>query len=343
MRGWCPIHDRVVDAPGAACPDCGTTLVPLAKDQHPPGPIVIVREEHPADEVAPSKAPEPVPRDPHQEPEDSPAPAEVGPAIIATAAALIVVGAFFLGAVVMRGRSPAPAATPKARGDYSVGIKRTGAGVVLRLDSFSQRGRDVVLHVSVPPQPGVDIGSITSAVVIPLTANGEPVGRFTLDLRTTTTGFIAAGRALNDARTPVTGIEIMTITQHVGGGVDVPLDLSGVWPASTGSAPRAKRVDVGEAAGDGRRFRLTGLVGWADRLEARFDVSGERQGWVYDERYAIIVAQDPPVDGTLFPDASGSTVRQVAFFGIKRSGGPALIRIAVEDLTIAGRWRWLFT
>jgi hypothetical protein len=345
MRGWCPVDDRVVDAPDDRCPRCGTSLVPLATRTEPERSVVVVGgedDESPATLIAVETKetvdPRPAPPTP---------PAEVGPWAIAAAAVVVVVGAFLLGVAVTRGgSSPARSgAVPRAREDYTVRVQRTGAGVVLRLERFEQRGRDVVLRVTVPPQPGVDIGRIRSLRVVTLTANGERAGAFDLDARTTTTGFIAFGRAVDDARTPVTGIELSTITLEETSGARLAADLTGVWPLTPSAAPNAKRaLATSTPTADGRTFRLTGLVGWSDRLEARVEVSGGRPGWVYEEGYAIVVGQKSPVEGSeVVDDARDDSIRYVIFRGFGRAEGPATILVGGDRLTIAGHWRWMFT
>ena len=260
---------------------------------------------------------------------------------------MIVIGAFFLGVVIARATGrPRPDATarPQARGDYTAGVPRTGAGVTLRLDSFSQRGKDVVVRVTVPPQPGVDIGAIKSVVVVPLSANGEGIAKVPLDVRSTTSGFIVAGQVVDDPATPVTGIEIMTLTQAMTPTGDLlPVDLTKVWPVGPGGAPKAAAARAPARYSDGRTFTLTGLVGWPDRVEAGLVVQGDRTGWSYGEDFSLVFQGEAPVGGTLIQETRPAPgTRHVVFQGLSPSAKSAAIRIIVRSATIEGHWRWMF-
>jgi hypothetical protein len=339
-RGWCPVDDRVYEGTDGVCPDCGTALVSLAEGKKRTRSLVVF------DESANDVDPEPIavetgatrPRAAEEEP------VRVGVAAIAAAAAVVVVGAFFLGVAVTRGsRTDRPeAGAPRAREDYQVGSIQSGAGVKLRLDSFSQRGRDIVARVTVPPQRGIEIGEISSILVIPLTARTEGVGQAPLDVRTTSTGFIAAGRVVRDAGTPVTGLEIVSMTQNVSpiGGL-LPVDVSAIWPIASGGSPKATGAHGTAGFSDGRSFRLTGLVGWPDRIEAELTVSRDPAGWVYDERFSMLFELQGRFPGRLVDSPAG--IRHVIFDRVPRSASSGGLEILVRGVTITGHWRWMFT
>ena len=258
-----------------------------------------------------------------------------------------MIGAFFLGVEIARGTGrprPEGTAKPQAKGDYTVGVPRAGAGVTLRLDSFSQRGKDVVVRVTVPPQPSVDIGAIRNIVVVPLTANGEAIAKVPLDVRATTFGFVAAGHAVDDPATPVTGIEIMTLTQALTPTGDLlPVDLTKVWPVRPGGAPKAASARASARYSDGRTFTVTGLVGWPDRVEAGLVVQGDRTGWSYEEDFSLVFQSEAPVGGTLIQETRPAPgTRHVVFQGLSASARSTAIQIIVHSATIEGHWRWMF-
>jgi hypothetical protein len=344
VKGWCPVHDRVFESADGACPECGTPLIAPERRTHA-GPIVAVREDAEDFDAHPVEVETEATRSNART-----EPVQVGVAAIAIAAAIVVAGAFFLGVAITRGRGTgtAPVGVPKARADYEVRAARRGAGVELRLDGFAQRGRDVVVRVTVPAQPDIETAKISSVVVVPLTAGGEALGRARLGVRATTTGFMAAGRAVRDARTPITGIEIVSVTQDVSLSVGLlPVDLSRVWPVAAGGSPRATEARATARSPDGRRYTLTGIVGWPDRVEAGMTVSGDRAGWAYDEAFSLVFEQKEPALGKAVDSPQLPGVRHVVFKGLP-SSLPAGARhvgmqIVVNRVTIPGNWRWMFT
>ena len=346
VKGWCPVHDRVYDAPDRACPDCGTTLVSLAEKKKRGGSLLVIQEQPDDTEADPVRLEADAPR---SNVSSTDGPVQVGVGMIAAAAAIVVVGAFFLGVVIARGSGTkaAPAAVPKAREDYQVEAERKGAGVTLRLDSFAQRGRDIVIRVTVPSQSGIEIGAISNVLVSPITARAERLGQFRLDVRATPTGFIAAGRALLDASTPVTGLEIVSLTQTVSLSGDLlRVDLSRVWPIAAGGSPKATEARASMRFPDGRVYKLTGLVGWPDRVEAGLTVSGDRAGWIYDETFALVSEKEPAI-GRLVVLSALPGLRHVVFTDVSRevSAGTRYtgMQIVVNGMTIQGNWRWMFT
>ena len=346
MKGWCPVHDRVYDAPDGACPECGTTLVSLAEKKRRGGSLLVIQEQADDADAPPVQLELDAPGS-NVVPAEAPVPVGVG--AIAAAAAIVVVGAFFLGMVIARGSGTkeAPAGVPKAREDYQIGAVQEGAGVTLRLESFAQRGRDIVVRVTVPPQAGIEIGNISSVLVVPITARAEGVGEARLDVRATTTGFIAAGRAVRDASTPVTGLEIVSMTQDVSISGDLlRVDLSPIWPVAAGGSPKATESRGTVRFPDERSYKLTGLVGWPDRVEAGMTVSGDRAGWIYDEAFSLVSDRQPAL-GRVVDSPPVPGLRHVVFRGVPRDlragSGYVGLQIVVNGVTIQGGWRWMFT
>jgi hypothetical protein len=339
MKGWCPVHDLVFDAPDRVCPECGTALVPLEEKKRQ---SLVVVDEQTHDDV------QPVELKPEVRPPASPAeaPVQIGVAAIAIAAAIVVAGAFFLGVAITRGRGAgtAPVGVPKARADYEVGVVQKGAGVALRLDSFAQRGRDIVVRVTVPPQPGIEIGKISNIAVVVLTARNEGVGEARLAVRVTTTGFIATGRVVRDGGIPVTGLVIVSLTQDTSPSGDLlPIDLSRIWPVTTGESPKGTAAHGSVRYSDGRTFTLNGLVGWPDRIEAALTVTDDRADWSYDEAFSLVSEQEGGGSGRLVDLPAIRGARHLEFRNISRSLSKGAIQILVHGVTIQGDWRWMFT
>jgi len=346
MKGWCPVHDLVYDAPDGACPDCGTTLVSLAEKKRRGGSLLVIQEQDDDPEALPVRLEADAPGSIVS---PAAAPVQVGVGMIAAAAAIVVVGAFFLGVVIARGSGTkeSPAAVPKAREDYQIGTVQKGAGVSLRLESFAQRGREIVVRVTVPPQAGIESGKISHVVVNPINAKAERFDQIRLDVRATPTGFIAAGRAVRDASTPVTGLEILALMQDVSlSGSPLRVDLSRVWPIAAGGAPKATDARASVRFPDGRVYKLTGLVGWPDRVEAGLTVSGDRPGWLYDESFSL-VSEKEPVIGSFVDLPTVPGLRHVVFTRVPRDvlagTGYTGMQIVVNRITIQGSWRWMFT
>jgi hypothetical protein len=343
VKGWCPVHDRVYDAANGACPECGTTLVSLAEKKKRGGSLLVIQEQAEDADAQPVQLEPDAPRPDvtQQEP-----PVQIGVWAIAAAAAIVVAGAFFLGVAITRGKGTgtAPVGVPKARADYNAEAVRNGAGVALRLDGFTQRGRDIVIRVTVPPEQGIELGKIANVVVTPFTAGNQGLGQVRLDVRVTTSGFVATGRAVPDARIPVTGLEITSLTQNVQGtGELLRVDLSRVWPVAPGGAPKSTAASGTARYSDGHTYRLTGLVGWPDRVEAGFVVRGDRKGWSYDEAFSLAFEPRGEAAGALVDAPPVAGTRQVVFKGIPRSVTSGTIKVVIKSFTVGGRWRWMFT
>jgi hypothetical protein len=343
VKGWCPVHDRVYEAADGACPECGTTLVSLAEKKKRGGSLLVIQEQAEDAEVQPVQV---EPDAPRSNAATAEAPVQIGVAAIAAAAAVIVAGAFFLGVAITRGKGTgtAPVGVPKARADYNAEAVRNGAGIALRLESFAQRGRDIVIRVTVPPEQGIELGRISSVLVTPFTAGSQGLERVRLEVRVTTSGFVATGRAVPDARIPVTGLEITSLTQNLSGtGELLRVDLSRVWPVAGGGAPRSAAASGTARYSDGHTYRLTGLVGWPDRVEAGFVVGGDRKGWSYDEAFSLAFDRSGEAAGALVDVPPVAGARQVVFKGIPASVTSGAIKVVVKRFTVGGRWRWMFT
>jgi len=333
VKGWCPVHDRVVKASDGLCPDCGTPLVTLPGKR--PGPKRVIVEDEPAPQPGVSQTTD----DPPIEP---PKGVELGPAALAAIVTGIVLIAFFSGISVSRNR-PKPAANtpiPQSRQDYAVRGSRDGAGVSLKLDSFTQRGRRVVIRVSVPPNQTISSGRIGRAEIELLVAGGSRNAIVELPTRSTVTGFIIDGDVLERPDVPVYGMKINSITLTDVAGKMIPVDVSGVWKPSV-TRPRA--VAMNESARIGfRTFKLAGLVGWSDRIEARFELGGERPGWRFDDAFSLIIGGQSTLHGTIVPsDRQG--VLHVVFEGPGEGRSDGVILVRHENLTIVGDWLWVFT
>jgi hypothetical protein len=334
VKGWCPFHDRVVEAADGLCPDCRRPLVAL--DEEPRVERVAIVAEEP-DDVPTVRVGE----SEEQEP-DARAPAlgnvELGPAALASIVTAIVLIAFFAGITVSRKKAEeAKPAAPQALEEYTIGTTSRGAGVTLRLASFSQRGKRIVMRVDVPRDQPISSGRIGRAEVEFLVSGGARNTIAVLPARSTVSGFLIDDNALERADVPVYGVKINSITLTDAAGRLLPVDLSKVWrPGLQG--PRSIATSIAGKVGT-RTFTLTGLVGWPDRLEARFEIADDRAGWRYDDRFGLIIAGQPSMEGTIVPsDRHGSV--HVVFEGQQRGRTASSILIHHEALTIAGDWLW---
>jgi hypothetical protein len=264
---------------------------------------------------------------------------ELGPVALTSIVAAIVLLAFLSGlAVAHRTReSPVAGATPQAREEYRVGTAFRGEGVTLRLASFSQRGKRIIMRVDVPDDQPIQSGRIGRAEVEFLTGRGEKNTIAVLPTRSTVSGFIVDEIALERADLPVYAVKINTITLTDLDGELIGVDLSDVWRTGL-EGPRSIVTHTVAKVGS-RTFTLTGVVGWPDRLEARFELTGEKEGWRYDDRFGLIIAGQPAVDGAIVPSEHRGSLH-VLFEGQQRGRARASILIAHESLTIAGDWLW---
>lgn len=332
MKGWCPVHDRVFDVPDGDCPECGTALVAVEEQQ------ATEREAVPF--VRPDEAP------PAPKPED-PAPSSwlLQPTTLAVVVVVAILGAFLVGLDAAGPDAPPTPrfGTPEALAELNVGrLDRGVAGVALRLESFSQRGRRVVMRVTVPPDEPIATGSLQTAQVEFFTPGGGSAGvAAQLPVRPTITGFIVDGVALDRPDITVAAAQIDSLIFSTPAEQQLPVDLDGIWPPDDSLEPRAKRLDRGTRLGD-RMFTLQSLVGWPDRLEARFQVRGDRPGWVFDDDFALLIGNVARMQGTIAPtfDKTPGLVHVTFARPPRTRTGPARILLDHDSLTISGIWRW---
>ena len=338
MNGWCPVHDRVFETQNGDCPECGTALVPVDEERPAVETVPVVL----ADDDAPTAASA---TEEHAAEEPSPSSWITRPSTLAAVVVAAILAAFLIGLDAAGPDLPQTPrfGTPEATAEISVGrFSRGVAGVSLRLESFSQRGRRVVMRVSVPPDEPIQTGSLQTAQVQFFTPGGGSAGVATqLPVRPTTTGFIIDGVALERPDITVAAAQIDSLTFSTPDEQQILIDLDGVWPTNEAAAPRTRRFDVSSRLGR-RTFTLQSLVGWPDRIEARFRVLGDRPGWVYDDDFALLIGNVARMQGMIaatFDKTPG--VVHVSFAGPPRTRtGPPRILIDHDSLTITGIWRW---
>lgn len=358
-KGWCPVHDRIVEGRDGTCPECGTPLVDLtARPRHEAEARLVVEQE------APEPEPEPIAVEIPPATETSLWPEialpqrlfgretiTIGPVAIATVVVGAVLAAFLLGLAIprSRGTKTEAVATPQMRADRRLGLDRTGAGVRLKLERFSQRGTRVVLRVTVPDQPGVDIGLITGATVAPEVAGGTVIDAVPLEVRTTVTGFIAEGSLLERPDVPIVGVRILALDVTIHGSGRARLDLSRVWGrARRGPIASDRRADVRLS---GRTARVVGLVGWPDHLEIRIENRSGHPEWTYGDQYRMAAGEAEPTDGeviSVLPATGGGSLLTISFNDcdalgercLPRGISPATLIIEPQTATIQGDWRW---
>lgn len=321
MTGWCPRHDQVFTAADGLCPKCGTALV---ADDAPTRdrPIVIEDAAQPSDEATVASEP------PRRRPFSSVA------GIVAAVAVAFVVGLVF--PEPKSDESPSTSSRDVSA-DITVGVTRTAVGVPLRLESFTQRGRRIVARFTVGDVPGLDLGRLRSATVVVRTGDGGEISD-QVAVRTTVTGFIIEAELLQTGRTPVLGLRIDTLIFSAGGEAIVPLDLRGAWPATRSTAPRAKRVSAALPLGkNDPSFTVTGIVGWADRLELGM-TGGAPAGRDYRPEFTMSYG-DVEIGGELH---GGSGSFTLTFRGVPKQAREVYLRVSVSSLTVFGLWEWSF-
>lgn len=335
MKGWCPVHDRVFETPDGDCPECGTALVVLEEEspRTEPEAVPVVQ----AGERPHAVTPQP------ENPESSSW--LLRPSTLAVAVVVAILGAFLVGLDAAGPNAPQTPrfGTPEARAEMSVGrLNRGVAGVALRLESFSQRGRRIVMRVTVPPDEPIATGSLQTAQVEFFTPGGGSAGvAAQLPVRPTITGFIVDGVALERPDIVVAAAQIDSLTFSTPAEQQLPVDLDGVWPPAGSVEPRAKRLSRSTRLGD-RTFTLQSLVGWPDRLEARFQVRGDRPGWAFDDDFALLIGNVARMQGTIAPtfDKTPGLVHVTFDRPPPTRTGPARILLDHDSLTITGIWRW---
>ena len=347
-KGWCPRHDKMFEASDGRCPECGTALVDVGARSMRGERIIVTEDDAPPEIAEQATIVEAV------EKEVSRADTfRLSTPMLAGVVAAIVLAAFLVGLAFPRSRGAKTAATPRptARAEFRVGRDYTAGGVRLRLESLSQRGRRVVLRVTVPDQPAIDIGRITGVNVAPEVAGGSVLEEVSLEARTTISGFIADGPVFERDDVVITGIRIVQLEMTADGRGRAAIDLSSVWPDDpAGPLASARAVVVQQL--DGRSMRAVGLVGWRDHLEVQLEERGVPEGWIRNDKFTILTG-GAPADGEVigggsegrihFTTVSFQACGQPAFQCVPRGLSRVTLVIDPETTTIAGRWTWELT
>lgn len=342
-KGWCPRHDKMFEAADGVCPECGTALVDVGRARSEPR-IVVPDDEPPAEVVATIEVGE---RQPAERSGDS---FRIGTPMLAGVVAAIVLAAFLVGLAFprSRGAKTVPTARPTARAEFRVGREFTASGVRLRLESVSQRGRRIVLRVTVPNQPSIDIGRIRGVAVASEVARGSVLEEASLEVRTTIAGFIAEGPVFERDDLLITGIRIVQLEMTADGRGRGMLDLSSVWPDEReGPLASARAVRIQQLPG--RTMRVVGLVGWPDHLEVQFEERGVPEGWTHADTFTILTG-GAPAAGEVIRDRSQDRIRfttvsfqacgEPAFQCVPRGLSRVTLVVDAASTTIAGRWAW---
>ncbi len=346
-KGWCPRDDRLFDSADGMCPECGAALIDVAAGRaRDESPVVVPESESPPAVIEPMPAVESPAK--HVASGES---FRIGTPALAALVTGIVLVAFLFGLAFPRsqGAKTPSTPTPQVRADYHVGRERTDAGIRLRLDGFAQRGRRVVLRVTVPDQPAIDIGRIATVTVAPEVSGGLVLGETTLEVRHTVSGFIAHGSVLEKDDVAIRGIRILRVDLTAYGRGRANLDLSRVW----GDRPRGP-IASDRAAGisfAGRNMRVVGLVGWPDRLEIEVEERGLAEGWSRSDIFRILPG-GAPADGEIVGESvdgprrlttvSFQACREPAFQCVPRGVSRVTLIVDPSSTIIAGRWSWEF-
>ena len=320
MTGWCPVHDRTYEADDGLCPRCGTALV--TDDVPSDEATVIVQADEPETEVD-STSQRPSSRRPST-------------TVLGIAAAVVV--AFVAGLAfpdAEPGTDASNVAPRDATVDLNVGVTRNSDSLSLRLESFTQRGSNVVARISVPSAEEVDLGRLRGALVWFVLAGGGEISD-EVAVRPTITGFIIEGRLLPSATTPVIGVRIDSLGFGYAAVDDVPIDLSGVWPATTANQPRSDKV-TGKLELSGLELDLRGIVGWVDHVDVGLSIRGAKPGWDYRVKYEL--ASDVAYEGFAQGRADSTMVRFDSLPSGKRRWS---FRASLAGALAVGPWEWSF-
>ena len=317
MKGWCPVHDRVVTSRRGRCPECGTPLVDVERDQ----PAAAARETSVAGSTLGVTR---------------------SASVLAVALALAIVGVTFVAGLTAGRRTTASGPSSGAGGfvrqTFTAGGSRTGGDVTLRLDRFTQTGRTITFSLSVIGHtiPRQRVGRI---VMRPRT-RGDQVPAQLVTVGPTPTGFQGSALIFERDDERVTGLEIQSISVFVDDQASFPVDVASIWPPSP-SGPRSKAFSETVAPGDGRTFTLRGIVTWPDRIEALIDVRGDHPGWVYDETFGMVYYSAGEIDGAvLMPERPGT--REVVFTPLTFDYKPIYLPFAITSYAVPGHWIWNF-
>jgi hypothetical protein len=209
--------------------------------------------------------------------------------------------------------------------------------VALRLESFTQRGTIVVLRLTVPPVKGLDLGRLRSVAVSFADATGTQLAVEDMTPRVTVSGFILEGSVLPRADTPVAAIGIDYLALDARGEAKASLDLRGAWPASAATQPRARAARGRLDPGEGPVYSITGVVGWADRLEVGLAWRENASGWQYGAKFRLESGNVSTAPTSLEGGPAGFVVR---FTDAPRDWYRAILRMTVSGLSITGPWAW---
>jgi hypothetical protein len=344
LNGWCPRHDRVFSSRDGRCPKCKTALVavpaPRPKDKK------TLRER--IFEETPAGPPADAPPEPEEPSAPSERPREVVPRAIVlrtgwvAVAVVVAIGVAFVAGLAFpeSGSSPPATVRREARSNISVGETQHGAGVVLRLDSFEQRGRRVIMRISVLSPGDFDVGRVRGVGVVFFSATGIELADRGIAVRPTTSGFIAEGEVLSRADVPVGGVHINLLELALETAGSIEVDISKAWPATKTTQPRAVATEEILVVDGPRRLVLTGLVGWTDRLQMNLVAEGPNLGgWFYGEEFALI-GSGGSIPGTTSQSGPGSLL--VEFRDVPTDERRVELHLNVSSLTIEGGWSWRF-
>lgn len=350
-KGWCPVHDRIVESRDGKCPECGTPLVDLSARPRDDTESRLVVEEEPepqrlAEELPPATETSlwPEVRLPQRFfGRDS---ISIGAPAIAAMLVAAVVTSFLVGLAIpdRRGGAEADAIpTPRRSAEYTIGVQRSGAGVDLRLESFSQVGARITLRVTVGETSDLEVGRIQSIDVTPLVgvtpkSPSDLPARATIS-STNVSGFVAEGDALDDPSMLVTGIRIDAIHLSAKDGADFPVDLSSLAPSPSG-VPRVLVVGTPQRPVGERMYEVSDVVGWPDRFEVRMFETGGRQEWIPDEVFSLVLGGAQIAEGSIDEKAPDEGFLHILFRVRPPENPRAVLRVIRRGLSIRGLWRW---
>ncbi len=320
MTGWCPIHDEVASSDDGLCPRCGTALV---VEERPSRPAVVIETASPVSD-------------------DGRAMREVAPATRRTPSvvwiAVALTAAFVAGlAFPDTNRNDAGPSTVAGNvsADLNVGVTRNARGLSLRLESFTQRGRNIIARVSVPSSADVPLGDLRSAFVAIRTGSGGGEIFEPMEVRVTSSGFILEGDVVPAPNVAVTALRIDTLNFAATGTDELTLDLTGAWPATASTQPRARRASGKLEPLDGFGYSVTGLIGWANRLDIGLNPRSVHGAWAYEEMWTLR-------SGTTQIEAIGGGGELLTFLGVPESFRRVTLGVTIGSLSISGLWEWSF-
>jgi hypothetical protein len=340
--GWCPKHDRLYTDAGDRCPDCGTALVPVGSGA--PKPRARTTEE------VLSAGGEPLDGPARPEP---PPPAR-NPWIVRGAIAAGLIAAFVLGLVfprteldpqpIRRGVSISRDVRPRRSATMPAGE--------IRLDLVTQKGKDVQADFTVFagfPDPRLIEGASVEVTTDGGTAGESTAGLTEVRLLPGPTGFQITGE-LEAADEPLVKIRITTLQLRLDETPSWDVDLSRIWPVTRANEPTLQRVGEARPVAEAT-MRLSSVLGWADRLEAFFDITAAGGEAARVEVGALEIAvqrrdasgtrigQTPQRLDAVLETVSPTQVR-ARFEGIPADAGRTTLRATGVRRFLNGPWTW---